>query len=446
MPIRWHVLSLGLYHRTRILGLSRYRLIKYSAAYTQGGAVAFAVRFPTFKRQTKNLFLGMVALLGLVYLAPKGISISGVGGMDFRDIWVAGQIWAAGEDPYGSSFAAEYLAAFGYDRGEIWLYPPYWYPIAAPLGLFSFSVANSVWKAINFLLLIGGIHLTARALADDTRVEYITLFFAGINFACFLRATSLALSIGQTSILVFFGFSIMIYGILKGRSFALIVGLLFLSLKPQIGVVAFAAVVALRQHRWVILPCVAICFLATIPIAAFGNYRASIEGFLANLPQQQTLGGNTPAHLPGLGNILGYVFPNFAGFSSLILLVSAAVAISFVIGRFLTDKNLQCQISSLVVILVSALFLIPVHVYDLVSLTVILMLIVAWPLSGRWLMAIGLMLCLRPDVPLRVSNIEAQDLVFAEIRLLSGGLLLVFVGAFWSFRKALGSQAPSQNS
>jgi len=129
MPIRWHVLSLGLYHRTRILGLSRYRLIKYSAAYTQGGAVAFAVRFPTFKRQTKNLFLGMVALLGLVYLAPKGISISGVGGMDFRDIWVAGQIWAAGEDPYGSSFAAEYLAAFGYDRGEIWLYPPYWYPI-----------------------------------------------------------------------------------------------------------------------------------------------------------------------------------------------------------------------------------------------------------------------------------------------------------------------------
>ena len=94
----------------------------------------------------------MIALFGLAYLAPKGISISGAGGMDFRDIWIAGKIWTTGENPYGLSFAAEYLAAFGYDRGEIWLYPPYWYPIAAPFGLFSFSVANSVWKAINFLL------------------------------------------------------------------------------------------------------------------------------------------------------------------------------------------------------------------------------------------------------------------------------------------------------
>ena len=280
--------------------------------------------------------------------------------------------------------------------------------------------------------MIGGIHLTARALADETRVEYSTLFFAGIGFACFLRATSLALSIGQTSILVFFGFSTMIYGILKGRSFPLIVGLLFLSLKPQIGVVAFAAVIAFRQHKWVIVPCAAVCFLATIPIAVFGNYRASIEGFLANLPQQQTLGGNTPAHLPGLGNILGYIFPNFAGFFSLILLVFGAVVIAFVIGRFLTDKNVQCQISSLIVILASSLFLIPVHVYDLVSLTGILMLIVAWPLSGRWLMAIGLVLCIRPDILLRLLNIEPQDLEFAEIRLLSVGLLFIFVGAFWS--------------
>ena len=393
-----------------------------------------------------NLILGMIALLGLVYLAPKGVSISSVGGMDFRDIWVAGKNWAAGENPYGPSFAVEYLAAFGYDRGEIWLYPPYWYPIAAPLGLFSFSIANSVWKATNFLLLIGGVHLTARALADETRVEYSILFFSGIGFACFLRATSLALSVGQTSFLVFFGFSTMIYGILKGRSFPLIVGLLFLSLKPQIGVVAFAAVITFRQHKWVILPCAAVCFLATIPIAVFGNYRASIEGFLANLPQQQTLGGNTPAHLPGLGNILGYIFPNFAGFSSLILLVSGAVVIAFVIGRHLTDKNLQCQISSLIVILASALFLIPVHVYDLVSLTIILMLIVAWPLSGRWLIAVGLTLCLRPDVLMRLPNIEPKDLDFAEIRLLSVGLLFVFFGALWSIRRALGSQALSQNS
>ena len=49
----------------------------------------------------------------------------------------------------------------------------------------------------------------------------------------------------------------------------------------------------------------------------------------------------------------------------------------------------------------------------------ILMLIVAWPLSGRWLMAIGLLLCIRPDILLRLLNIEPQDLEFAEIRLLS---------------------------
>ena len=204
--------------------------------------------------------------------------------------------------------------------------------------------------------------------------------------------------------------------------------------------------IALRQHRWVILPCVAICLLATIPIAAFGNYRGSIEGFLDEFTATADTRCKYSRPFAWARKYFGLCFSKLCRVRFTHTSSFRCSGYSACDWKIFTDKNLQCQISSLTVIVASALFLIPVHVYDLVSLTVILMLIVAWPLSGRWLMAIGLLLCLRPDILLRLPNIGPQDLEFAEIRLLSGGLLFVFVGAFWSLRKALGSQAPSQNS
>ena len=104
----------------------------------------------------KNLILAIVAVLGVAYAATKGISIHGEGGLDFHLIWLAGKMWEAGANPYGPKFLNEYYEHFHEMMpGAYWIYPPYWYPIAISLSQWSFPVANSIWKAVNFVLLIG---------------------------------------------------------------------------------------------------------------------------------------------------------------------------------------------------------------------------------------------------------------------------------------------------
>src|SRR5262249_40998992 len=147
----------------------------------------------------KNSILATIALLGIVYAATKGISIhdqGGQDGQDFRPIWLAGKLWAAGENPYGPKFVSEYGEDFHIRLLDSqWVYPLYWYPLATSMSYWPFPIANSVWKALNFVLLIAATHLVARALADVTREKYAPILFIGIGYACFMQATAYALFI-----------------------------------------------------------------------------------------------------------------------------------------------------------------------------------------------------------------------------------------------------------
>ena len=161
----------------------------------------------------------------------------------------------------------------------LWLYPPYWYPIVSLFSLMPYQFSTSVMAGFNFVLVIAANHLVARALADVTRQKYLPLFLGGLGYVCLMEATAMTIYLGQTSILIYFGFAAMIFGLLKGRPSILILGLAFLALKPQIGFLAFVAVATLRQYRWTILPAGSICALATAPINLTANYYASIFGF-----------------------------------------------------------------------------------------------------------------------------------------------------------------------
>src|SRR5262249_10938500 len=142
------------------------------------------------------------------------------------------------------------------------------------------------WKVLNLALLIGATHLIARALADVTRQRYISIFLVGIGFGCLMRATPMTIWGGQTSILVYFGLSALFFGFLKERAALVIIGLVFLALKPQIGIIGFAAVAALDRYRWTIVPAAGVCLVASAPILVAGGYLASVRGFLSNLALQ----------------------------------------------------------------------------------------------------------------------------------------------------------------
>ena len=407
--------------------------------------------YRNFIQKHQDLLLAIVAILGLVYLASKVISLDGAGGQDFKVIWIAGKNWAAAQNPYGASFTAKYLDAFGVGQNDLWLYPPYWYPIAVPLSLLPFSVANEVWKIANAALLIGAIHLIARSLADTAGKRYRTIFLAGLAFACLLQATALALFVGQTSFLVFFGLAAVIFGILKGRPLLLICGLVILALKPQIGVVVFAAIAAHRHYRWVLFPAGAICLLATAPIAISGNYNASIVGFLANLPQQSAIPGNAPHYLTGLINLFDYIVPHSLS-SELALIFTAVGCATLVfnnlsINRTINFDDAQHKTACLAVLVASTFFLVPLHGYDLISITSMLMMTLAAPLAGRWLVISGLLLCFRPGNladALAGAHSDYSDIL--ETHFYSAGLCLLFVGAMIAILNTRGATLGAQTS
>jgi hypothetical protein len=407
---------------------------------------------PVIRRPENFYYLGLsaLALLSLFYLVPKGFATYDPDGfgIDFRTIWLAGKVWASGQNPYGPVFIKQYLETFGSGWGfYYWFYPPNWLPVALAFSSFPFQVAVLAWSVFNFSLLIAATYLAARALADVSGKKFPQLFLAGLTYACFMQATATTVYIGQTSILIYFGFSAIIFGILKDRPAILIVGLVFVALKPQIGVVAIAAIAGARHHRWTLLPTAGIGLVSIIPIIIRGDFRATMEGFFVGLSQfsgAALAGSNSPGNLTGLINILDYLSRSSIQ-PSIMTLVSGltGIIVGFTVFHFspLNDPphadsdNARNQAASLVLLIAATFFIVPLHPYDHVALAALLMMILAFPFSGHWLIVLGLLISIRPSnlysilgfMHLGVAHPASQG--FRESLLMSAGLFLILMGA-----------------
>lgn len=403
--------------------------------------------FPGFivgKPKTGLTILALFACLGVLYLVPKVLSILHVGQhdyFDFQPMWRAGSIWASGHNPYDAMFYPNYFGINGRPLSP-WFYPPYWYPLIVPFGLLPFEIALTIWKIINFILLILATHLIARAFADVTRQKYFLLFLSGITFTCFMYATAVTAWSGQTSILIYFGLSAWIFGLLKARPPMLIVGLVFLALKPQIGILVFAANAILDRYRWTILPAAGICLLSSIAVAITANYLESVEGFLISLTRHSEHLANTPPHVTELIHILYYIFPASGGLLTSAIIYFAAIACTaFIIynspfNNPLEISNSKDAIASLAIFIATSLFLVPLHYYDMVSLAILLMMIITAPLPGRCLIAVALLIGFRPDYLLHAIGIpNAPEPLISH--LISASLFLLVVATIWSSPRAM---------
>ena len=276
----------------------------------------------------------------------------------------------------------------------------------------------------------------ARTRRRDSR-KYSTLFAAGIAFVSFMYATAVTAWSGQSSILVCFGLSALVYGLLKSRSQTVIIGLVFLALKPQIGLLAFVAIFALRRYRWTVIPAGMICLLSGAAVALTADLRGSVEGFLVNLTRHSEHSANTPPHLTGLIHLLDSVFslPN----ASLVALVIYLAGILVVAALFYysafnssnENDNVEQSVVTLLLFIAFSLFIIPFHYYDTLALVAVFMMIIAVPLGGRWLMGLGLLLCYRPDFIWHVFGVTNPEEIILS-HLVSPGLFLILMGAVWA--------------
>jgi hypothetical protein len=114
----------------------------------------------------------------------------------------------------------------------------------------------------------------------------------------------------------------------------------------------------------------------------------------------------------------------------------AAVIYRSNIRKFTGIEDTQRIIAGLALFIAITAFCVPLHYYDMIILNALLMIILAAPLQGCSITALGLALCYRPDFILRAFGMRFSDEIFIS-HIVSFGLIFVVIGTFFSFRAAL---------
>ncbi len=78
----------------------------------------------------------------------------------------------------------------------------------------------------------------------------LNVFFLHVLIIAVLQATGIALALGQTSILIYFVLSLLIYGTSKNHEVAAVIGLTIILLKPQLGVMFVGALLMMGATHW----------------------------------------------------------------------------------------------------------------------------------------------------------------------------------------------------
>ncbi|MGC9420802.1 MAG: glycosyltransferase 87 family protein [Rhodovulum sp.] len=174
-------------------------------------------RMRAFRVPRKQALAYAAAVLALAvsqaYLLPKVLHAGD--GLDFRLIWLAGQLWNDGISPYSNQFLAAYHSAFGDGPiSHFWVYPPYWAVIAGPMSLLSFENALTAWNLVNYLLLLLSSGIIATLLPARAAPLSRGLWF--IRALCILslaQATPFSIALGQTSMLILAGCACLLAGL-----------------------------------------------------------------------------------------------------------------------------------------------------------------------------------------------------------------------------------------
>ena len=321
---------------------------------------------------------------GLAYLLFKVWQISGSPGYDFRFIWVAGKMWINGVSPYSPEYLelARSLVTEG-NIPNLWVYPPNWWMLAAGFAVFDLKTSAVLWNVFNIALTIAagillvrtfrrfaGRFATGRRGVDDLLNAGPALFCVHFFLICVFEPTALVLSVGQTSLLIYFGIALLVFGLAASSGWLSALGLAILFLKPQMGLIFIVPLlVSGKKQRTVIARAVLISALLCIP--AFIAEPAVLQEFLVNLREYDGFTrANDPLSMTGVRiivfEILGRDIGNIAATAATLLVVAGA---SLYFSRKLPEDRRDSVLIPATVAVVAALA--PLHTYDLVIVGVL---------------------------------------------------------------------------
>lgn len=358
-----------------------------------------------WERRSVALLTGLAAFgLGLAYLFLKARAVSGIAGFDFRYLWVAANVWAAGMDPYRDAFLD--FAKGAITEGHVpplWPYPPTWWALSLTLPLDDLLAANWAFNlaCIAMLLvsslIVGAVlaSLWAQKMGLDAAPWHAVFAVQGLTVLVIAatETTAIHLSVGQTTAFSVLGGALLLWGQSRNAAIWRILGFVLLFLKPQLGV-PFAAAYFVASPRALadLIPAGLLSLLLALP--AIVADPTTISGFLRNAVAYQDVSiANHPAATTGLRSAFHAVSGiDIGNFVPLGLACVVAMLMVWHHGGRGGDPRLAVPLSTLAVLAIG-----PLHYYDFTLVLLALPLLAVASGARFWLFVAGYALIFRAD-------------------------------------------------
>ena len=402
------------------------------------------------------IILVLSALLVLVGLRRLLLSVhfaSGGSGYDFRYLWLAGRVWLNGGNPYDADYrdSNPVLTSAGHVP-ETWLYPPNWWPLSNLLALAPLEKANLLWNIGGLILCFAASFFVVSAfrwahsdLKNDRTVHNLLLGLgAALPLLHFfgtaeLESTTTAIAVGQTSLLIYFGIALLLYGIAKGSRPLCVTGLVITFLKPQIGLV-FAALflVYTPWTRRTLAFALGLSLVMAVP-ALVVEPLAPLEMTRNIIREGHTVTANLPQAMTGLRNALWHVFElDVGGLVPGLFAALVGIAGALTFKRIYKRDDPQRVLWLCVTVSTAAIAAFgPLHFYDLVIIACLLpAVLIAPPLCTAGAL-LGAAIIVRADTFGKATGLYDPNVAIFE------GSILATVGALLLFVAAAGAASPA---
>lgn len=348
--------------------------------------------------------------------------------VDFRVAWAAAKLAVAGV-PLEAFDPARLNAIHGVamDEWMPWVYPPGYLAALMPFGLLSFGWAWALFTA-----------LSIAAILAATRP-----FAAGIlplHLGIALAPTTLsALLLGQTSLLWSAGLLAALAALRTGRPLLAGVFIGLLTLKPQLGLLIPAALLAAGAWRTILAASVTALLLAAGPTLLFGfdYWPAMLEMMQTVFAEVRNAIQNVPLMISPYSALAGLGLPEaFALAAQWALTAAAAVAVAAAWWSPKADFDLRAAVLMTAIPLSSAYLW---HYESALLAPAALFMLRAGAVTARGaglLIPAAMWLGLGPSILLHLFGRGADApfrLVFAPLALLSFGIC---VAALWKRHRA----------
>ena len=370
--------------------------------------------------------LAALIILGVsgIYFATKVMLFQG-GTVDFKHLWLAGEIWENGANPYGDEYLEYGQAIFAGENIPTWMvYPPSWYLLARIVALFPYQEANAIWVSLSAIAVIMGGLIVVDTFKRTERVATLLEISGLFAFLMIGSASAIALSLGQTSPLVFLGFALFWRGWSLAHKPALIVGLILLMLKPNFGL-PFAMLAATRPLFWgEILIAGAVSIAMAIPSFLADGLFDVLASYLALLSQYGSVDVNSAPNMTGIRNFIHLISGQSVGS---FLLVGLAALVAMAIGIIGSVRQRLSANDEITLVLMTTFLFVPLHTYDLLVMAPILLFLHLEPLRERIVLGVSMLVLLRVNNVATVTGITSPgEVYFIGSTLASFMILTIF--------------------